>query len=69
MDGTLAFSLARDNHDTEPELLIIESAAVEQRAEWGDWAKETTQSLLATGYWRTFRFGPVLRLRHVAFCN
>lgn len=55
--------------DDEPELLIIESAAVDQRAEWGDWARDQSQKLIETGYWRAFRFGPVLRLRHVCFCN
>ena len=69
MEGKLAFPLARDNHDTEPEVLIIESAAVDQRAEWGEWAKEQSQILLETGVWKAFRFGPVLRLRHVCFCN
>ena len=69
MDGTLAFPLARDNHDTDPEVLIIESAAVDQRAEWGDWARDQSKTLLDTGLWRAFRHGPVLRLRHVCFCN
>ena len=72
MDRIIPIRLTECNSATssdEPEVLIIESAAVEQRAEWDEWARTTTQSLLKTGYWRTFRFGPVLRLRHVAFCN
>lgn len=63
-----AFRKAAEAPD-EPEVLIIESAAVDQRAEWGDWARDQSQKLLDTGLWRAFRHGPVLRLRHVCFCN
>lgn len=63
MNTILLDECPNSNTETEPEMLVIHLARDQQRADWGDWARDAAEFLKAHG-WRLKRIGPDMHAIH-----